>query len=83
MQVQLLFFAQLKELANADSITLEISQGESVTDLLAKLEEQYPDLSKALLDQTAMVSINQQIAQWDSPLNDGDEIGFLPPVSGG
>ena len=76
-------FAQLKELAKTNSIRLDIVQGDCVSDLLTKLESQYGELCTALRDKTAMVSINQQIAQWDSLLNDGDEVGFLPPVSGG
>ena len=29
------------------------------------------------------VAINQQFAGWDTPLRDGDELAFLPPISGG
>jgi|1048.fasta_scaffold02566_5 molybdopterin synthase sulfur carrier subunit len=29
------------------------------------------------------VAINQQFASWDAPLKAGDELGFLPPISGG
>lgn len=82
MQVTLLFFARLKELANTDSIRLDVVSGACVSDLLSKLDG-YHSLATALKDQTSMVSINQEIAQWDSPLSDGDEVGFLPPVSGG
>jgi len=83
MQVQLHFFAQLKEIANTASISLDITPGTLVENLIAHLDAQYNDLAVALKDPSVMVSINQQIAQWDSPLSDGDEVGFLPPVSGG
>jgi sulfur-carrier protein len=29
------------------------------------------------------VAINQRFASWDAPLTDGDELAFLPPISGG
>ncbi len=29
------------------------------------------------------VSINHELQPWDTPLKNGDEVGFLPPVSGG
>jgi molybdopterin synthase sulfur carrier subunit len=29
------------------------------------------------------VAINQQFASWDTPLTSGDELAFLPPISGG
>ena len=33
--------------------------------------------------ETTRVAINQQFAGADSPLNGGDELAFLPPISGG
>jgi molybdopterin converting factor small subunit len=35
------------------------------------------------LDQAIRVSINRQFADADTPLQPGDELAFLPPISGG
>jgi molybdopterin converting factor small subunit len=35
------------------------------------------------LDQQVRVAINQQFADADTPLQPGDELAFLPPISGG
>jgi len=35
------------------------------------------------LDQAVRVSINRQFADADTPLQPGDELAFLPPISGG
>ncbi|MFA5494723.1 MAG: MoaD/ThiS family protein [Porticoccaceae bacterium] len=40
-------------------------------------------LAKALNEPQIMVAVNQQLVDWDSNLQQGDEIAFLPPVSGG
>ncbi len=55
-----------------------------VRSLVAELIRQLPqELSDALSDETAMVSIDHQYAGWDAGIVDGVEVGFLPPVSGG
>ena len=52
--------------------------------LVADLE---PLIAQKAIDQLrhdfVILSVNQQLAGWDDPLNDGDEVGFLPPFSGG
>jgi molybdopterin synthase sulfur carrier subunit len=30
-----------------------------------------------------MVAVNQAMADWETPLRDGDEVAFFPPVTGG
>jgi molybdopterin synthase sulfur carrier subunit len=40
-------------------------------------------LVAALREPQVLVSVNKIIVKWDHPLCDGDEIAFLPPVTGG
>lgn len=81
--IKVLFFAQLSDIAQCKDLDVE-HRGGNVKGLLDGLKNHVPDaLIEQLQDQTAMVSINQQYATWDSELADGDEVGFLPPVSGG
>lgn len=82
--IRVLFFANLRDLAGCDSIDLPFDNIRYVHDLLNAFEGVLPDeLIEYLQDKTAMVSIDQQYAAWDAPLNDGAEVGILPPVSGG
>ncbi len=82
--VKVLFFANLRELANTDSIELELGKARIVRDLLETMSSHFPaDLINSLRDETVMVSVNHKYAGWDGAVIDGDEIGLLPPVSGG
>lgn len=84
MVIQLLFFAHLRDLAKTNAISVDADAGMLVNDVLTLIKGDVPDeLLATLSDKTAMVSINHQYAHWNSALSDGDEVGFLPPVSGG
>jgi molybdopterin synthase catalytic subunit len=82
MRVQLLRFGVLKDQLDADAA--EIPEGATVADLLAVLTSQHssqPTLTR-LLTRIA-VSVNAEYAQGWQVLREGDEVGLLPPVSGG
>jgi len=79
IQVQVLGFGVLKEWLGAGVATVELPGGATVADLLARLSEGRPE---ALLRGIA-VSVNAEFASRARTLLDGDEVGLLPPVSGG
>ena len=82
--VKFLFFAQLAELAERDVLELEYQADWSMDDYLAELSEKLPKPAIDLLtDGATMVSINQTLASWNDTLSDNDEVGLLPPFSGG
>jgi len=82
--IKVLFFAHLSEIANTHSLDLEFTERKSVEMLVDELKVHVPiQLVDELKNQTAMVSINQSYATWQSDISDGDELAFLPPVSGG
>jgi len=86
MKVQLLFFAQLRDAAGVSSMDVELETGASIADLVVKVcsqNEQKAAFVDALRDGSVMVSVNQKVVDQSKVLNNGDEIGFLPPVSGG
>lgn len=82
MQVKILSFGMLKNVFPATTLTLE--HGASVGDLLALLRSDLVtrNLEEKLLQGIA-VSVNAEYAQSTHALHDGDEVGLLPPVSGG
>jgi len=81
MQVRTLFFGMLKDLAGRSSDSLNLPENATLGDVVAHYEELIPRLGE--LAASIAVSINQEFAGPDSKLKDGDEIAFLPPVSGG
>lgn len=82
--INVLFFAQLRDFAGRDSVQLPLGEMSIVSDLLEGLKGHVPtQLIDAISDQSAMVSINQQYAEWNAPLPDDAEVAILPPVSGG
>lgn len=84
MSINTLFFAHLAEQAGTDIVQLEFVAGLTARDLIDKLDGKVPDETIAALRHDAvLLSVNKQLADWDTPLCDGDEVGFLPPFSGG
>ena len=85
MRVQVLPFGVSKDWLGASAVPVELPEGASVADLLERLREGLPArLSKQedLLRGMA-VSVNAEYATAGQVLCDGDEVGLLPPVSGG
>ncbi|MGA7730855.1 MAG: molybdopterin converting factor subunit 1 [Chloroflexia bacterium] len=81
MKVKVLLFASLREAVGASQNALEIEQGASVGDVWAGMASLYPRLVPHT--GTAAFAINGTYAKPDEQVNEGDEIAFLPPVSGG
>jgi molybdopterin synthase catalytic subunit len=81
MKIRVLFFGMLKDLVGRSSQSVEVPQGARVSDLLSHCVRETPRLG-AMLSSLA-ISVNQEYASTDRPLDAGDEVALLPPVSGG
>jgi molybdopterin synthase catalytic subunit/molybdopterin converting factor small subunit len=81
MHVRVLFFGRLKDIVGRGEDLAELPEGSRVEDLFARYRSAFPTLSG--LRPSVAASVNQELADWASPLNAGDEVAFLPPVSGG
>ncbi|MFZ0286582.1 MAG: molybdenum cofactor biosynthesis protein MoaE [Terriglobales bacterium] len=81
MQVRVLFFGMLRDLAGRSDDALELPEHSTLHDLLAHYQEQIPRLGQ--IASSLAMSINQEYALLDSRLKSGDEVALLPPVSGG
>ena len=82
MRVRVLYFAVLKDVFGREREELELAPGATVKRLLAGLAERGTGVPGKLWDSMA-VAVNQEYAQGDVVLRDGDEVALLPPVSGG
>jgi molybdopterin converting factor subunit 1 len=81
VRVKVLFFGRLRELIGISEEVGELPEGATLADLFARYAERFPGL--AGFRGSMVVSRNQEFAAWDSRVAAGDEIAFLPPVSGG
>lgn len=79
--VQVLFFGRLKEVVGLSEESIELSPGSDIELLFAGYAARYPQLRQ--YRSSVVASRNQEFAAWSTPLNSGDEVAFLPPVSGG
>ena len=80
VKVHLRLFAGLRERAGSGSVEAELPEGAVVGDVWAALSS-----SLALGDEPAgiLFAVNRAYAERSQPLSDGDEVGLIPPVSGG
>jgi molybdopterin converting factor subunit 1 len=81
MQIRVLFFGQLKDITGVAQEEAELSEGAKIEDLFERYGRRFPKLVE--FRGSIATSVNQEYAVWSKPLAAGDEVAFLPPVSGG
>lgn len=82
MQVEVLLFATLKDLAGGSRLSLTLPGESATVDAVRRaLLEARPALGRNL--GAALASVNREFAQGDDRVGPGDEVAFFPPVSGG
>ena len=80
--INVLFFARVRELAGRSA--LEVTAGYPDVDALHQYLVGLDDrLALALEKGKLLVAVNQTLVPFSHPLNDGDEVAFFPPVTGG
>ena len=78
-QIKIRFFAAFREATGIEMEQVESTAG-TPADLFAECSDRFEALQTY---SEAMVAINDEMSDWDSPLQDGDEVLFFPPVAGG
>jgi sulfur-carrier protein len=78
VQVKVLYFASFQEAAGTASETLTVEN--SLLSLFEQLKTRY---GFKFQSSQIRVALNGQFVSWDAEINDGAEIAFIPPVSGG
>lgn len=72
-------FARLREQAGTECELVD--RAVTIADVYRVLRERHPALTADL--DLIRPARNQELARWDEPVSDGDEVAFIPPVSGG
>jgi molybdopterin converting factor subunit 1 len=81
MRVTVRLFARLREAAGRELDDCELSSGARVADVWTAMTARYPALTP--FGGSISAAINADFARMTSLVSDGDEVAFLPPVSGG
>jgi molybdopterin synthase catalytic subunit/molybdopterin converting factor small subunit len=83
MRVQVISFGVVKDWLGSSANTVELPDGASVGQLMDRLRAGLAERNPPLSLQGIAVSVNAEYARPEFVLHDGDEVGLLPPVSGG
>jgi molybdopterin synthase sulfur carrier subunit len=81
VRVTIRLFARLREITGSGELTREVSVPADAQAAWAALTGEFPALEQ--YRPVISCAVNEQYAKFDTPLVDGDEVAFLPPVSGG
>jgi len=77
------FFAMLKKMAGVDSREYDLDGPVTLDEFKEVLKRDFPALKEVLEGRSVLISINQEFARGGDTIKDGDEVGLLPPFSGG
>ncbi len=81
MRVTVRLFALLRDIADASDLERDVPAGSTASAVWSGLAREFPDF--AAYTDAVSTAVNEEYAKMDSTLSDGDEVAFLPPVSGG
>ena len=81
MKVTVRLFAGMRERAGVAEFALDLPEDATVADAKGPLLAQFPNLRPDV--GRCAYAVNRQYVKPDAPLNHGDELALIPPVSGG
>jgi molybdopterin converting factor subunit 1 len=81
VRVKVLFFGMLKDIAGRSEDHIEVADGERLGEIFDRYALQFPHMGQ--MASSIVLACNQQFCDRSNQVSDGDEIAFLPPVSGG
>ncbi|MDR1990888.1 MAG: molybdopterin converting factor subunit 1 [Acidobacteriaceae bacterium] len=81
MRVTIKLFARLRDITGVAELQRDVTDGATIRDLWRQLAAEFPALDA--YERSISSARNADYARMSDVLADGDEIAFLPPVSGG
>ena len=81
VRVKVLFFGMLKDIVGRAEDSIEVTEGEPLGSVFDRYAKEFPRLQK--MASSIVLARNQQFSDRATGVGEGDEIAFLPPVSGG
>lgn len=81
MSIKVLFFATLADITGMREAEVEAYSLTDTASVFSKFAREYPRLEAHRA--SMLCAVNNEFARPDTPVRDGDEVAFFPPVSGG
>jgi molybdopterin converting factor subunit 1 len=81
MRVTVRLFARLRDIAGEGTLDLDIPPGAAAQAVWDALAHEFPEFSR--YSGITSCAVNEEYAKFTTTLHEGDEVAFLPPVSGG
>ncbi len=81
MEVNVRYFAMIREIVGRSSERRAVAEGETIGGFFDGLVAEFPRLEQ--VKPVTLLMVNQAYVRADHILHDGDEVAFIPPVSGG
>ena len=81
MRVTIRLFARLRDLAGSGELVRDVASPATVGSVWSTLVGEMPALRE--YERTMSVAVNADYARMSAAVHEGDEVAFLPPVSGG
>jgi molybdopterin synthase catalytic subunit len=81
MHVQVKLFAAARAIVGEGEVSVELKDGSTVGDLMEHFFARYPELKG--IAGSLLLSVNREFAERSFGLQEGDEVGVMPPASGG
>lgn len=78
--IRVRLFARLRELAGVETQDVKASAGARVASVYAAMRAYHPALPP---QEGVRAALNHEFVDWDTAVAEGDEVAFIPPVSGG
>ena len=81
MKARVKLFAALREMAGESEVELDLPETATVAHVVRELDRRYGGMMTSGVP--IMMAVNAEYVSEDHPIQEGDEIAFIPPVSGG
>jgi molybdopterin converting factor subunit 1 len=81
VRVTVRLFARLRDIVGAAELSRDVGPDATIGGVWRQLVEDFPDLAR--YERSISTAVNADYARMDQAVRDGDDVAFLPPVSGG
>ncbi|NOT47681.1 MAG: hypothetical protein HOP17_08015 [Acidobacteria bacterium] len=79
MEIQILFFGAVADSVKSRQLILNVASGTTAAAAIETAKKEHP----ALASQKLLIAVNEEYADTDTILGDGDEVAVFTAVSGG